>query len=54
MFEKYVGHWHKSLNGRKPTKDDINDFCNQYATSYEEYMTYWELMEDMFPEAMEE
>lgn len=27
-------------------KEMVNDFCNMYATSYEEYMTLWEMLMD--------
>lgn len=30
--------------------DSINDFCNIYATSYEEYMSLWELLTDNLEE----
>lgn len=28
------------------TEKSINDFCNYYATSYEEYMAFYELLTD--------
>lgn len=28
------------------TEESINDFCNYYATSYEEYMAIYELLMD--------
>lgn len=30
------------------SKEDVNDFCNRYATSYEEYMTIYEMLIDLF------
>jgi hypothetical protein len=26
----------------------VNDFCNIYATSYEEYMAMWEILSDAY------
>lgn len=43
-----VAEWYESLNGCEPTTEDINDFCNMNATSYEEYMTLWHIMSDSF------
>lgn len=33
------------------TAEGINDFCNIYATSYEEYMAMWEELTDMVSRA---
>lgn len=30
------------------TKESVNDACNIYADSYEEYMTLWEYLVDAF------
>ena len=38
--------WVRWAEGHGTDKDSINDFCNIYATSYEEYMTLWELLTD--------
>lgn len=38
--------WVRWTEGHGADKDSINDFCNIYATSYEEYMTLWELLTD--------
>lgn len=34
------------------TTEHINDACNIFATSYEEYMTLWHLLTDAFKEKM--
>lgn len=31
---------------RAMTLEDVNDFCNKYATSYEEYMAIQNILED--------
>lgn len=30
------------------SKEDVNVFCNRYATSYEEYMAIYEMLIDLF------
>lgn len=35
-----------AMEDRVMTMEDVNNFCNQYATSYEEYMAIWEILED--------
>lgn len=32
------------------TEESVNNFCNINATSYEEYMTLWELLTDSISE----
>lgn len=50
MFEKYVTDWYEKLNGRIPTHKDIAEFAATYANCIEEFWTYEELLEDMFPD----
>ncbi len=38
--------WVRWSDKHGTSKNSINDFCNIYATSYEEYMTLWELLTD--------
>lgn len=50
-MEEIVKAWEefveKGLNGCPVTGEAVNDFCNIYATSYEEYMALWELLSEM-------
>lgn len=36
--------WVKWSSEHGTSKDSINDFCNIYAASYEEYMILWKLL----------
>ncbi len=46
-LEEFVNAWINFVegkNGAPISKYDVNDFCNIYATSYEEYTAMWELL----------
>ena len=36
--------WAEWYEQHGATQESINDFCNTYASSYEEYMAMWELL----------
>lgn len=43
--------WEEWLEDHEYTSESVNDFCNIYATSYEEYMALYELLADALEEA---
>lgn len=48
-MEMLANNWEdfvESLNGVPVTIQDVVDFCNMYATSYEEYNYIYELIAD--------
>ena len=38
--------WDEWLENHEYTSESVNDFCNIYATSYEEYMALYEILTD--------
>lgn len=47
MLEVYT-EWATWVEAYGLSEETINDFCNTYASSYEAYMTIWELLTDAF------
>lgn len=43
--------WEEWLEDHEYTSESVIDFCNIYATSYEEYMALYELLTDALEEA---
>jgi hypothetical protein len=42
--------WEEWLENHEYTSESVNDFCNIYATSYEEYTALYELLADALEE----
>lgn len=38
--------WAEWLENHEISAESVNDFCNIYATSYEEYMALYEILTD--------
>lgn len=38
--------WNEWLENHEYTPESVSDFCNIYATSYEEYVALYELLAD--------
>lgn len=48
--EEFENRWLNWMiaEGRVMKLEDINNFCNDYATNYEEYMSMVEIAKDFF------
>lgn len=49
-MEELATAWENWLDNNPLDEESINNFCNIYATNYEEYMTIYELLMSMLQE----